>query len=131
MSVKRSTAKRAAENKPLRRPKTGHQGTDWARLRQMSDDEADRSAARDPDNEPASRSWLDAGHLVDPVRKRAISLRLDPEVIDWFRSTGPRYQSRMNAVLRAYVEHRQNGAMEPVQGATSRRPGRSRRGIGR
>jgi uncharacterized protein (DUF4415 family) len=37
-------------------------------------------------------------------RKSAISLRLDPEVLDWFRTQGPGYQTRMNAVLKAYME---------------------------
>lgn len=40
-------------------------------------------------------------------RKAAISLRLDPEVLAWFRTQGPGYQTRMNAVLRAYVEAKQ------------------------
>ena len=35
--------------------------------------------------------------------KEAISIRLDKDTLDWFRKSGPRYQSRMNAVLRAYV----------------------------
>jgi uncharacterized protein (DUF4415 family) len=37
-------------------------------------------------------------------RKTAISLRLDEEVLEWFRADGPGYQTRMNAVLRAYME---------------------------
>lgn len=37
-------------------------------------------------------------------RKEAISLRLDAEVLDWFRAQGPGYQTRINAVLRAYME---------------------------
>jgi uncharacterized protein (DUF4415 family) len=37
-------------------------------------------------------------------RKSAISLRLDPEVLDWFKTQGPGYQTRMNAVLRAYMD---------------------------
>ena len=37
-------------------------------------------------------------------RKRLLSMRFDPDVLEWFRK-GPRYQTRMNAVLRAYVEH--------------------------
>ena len=37
-------------------------------------------------------------------RKEAISLRLDAEVLDWFRARGPGYQTRINAVLRAYME---------------------------
>ena len=42
--------------------------------------------------------------LPAPPRKEAISLRLDAEVLDWFRARGPGYQTRINAVLRAYME---------------------------
>ena len=49
----------------------------------MTDDQAERGAAGDPANAPAPAAWLAAGQLVDPVRKRAISLRLDPDVVDW------------------------------------------------
>jgi uncharacterized protein (DUF4415 family) len=37
-------------------------------------------------------------------RKAAISLRVDPEVLDWFKAQGPGYQTRMNAVLKAYKD---------------------------
>lgn len=37
-------------------------------------------------------------------RKAAISLRLDADVLEWFRAQGPGYQTRINAVLRAYKE---------------------------
>ena len=37
-------------------------------------------------------------------RKRLLSMRFDPDVLEWFRK-GPRYQTRMNAALRAYMEH--------------------------
>jgi uncharacterized protein (DUF4415 family) len=46
--------------------------------------------------------WADA-ELVLPVAKQAISLRVDEDVLTWFRSLGPRYQTRMNAVLRSYM----------------------------
>lgn len=42
--------------------------------------------------------------LPQSGRKAAISLRLDEEVLAWFRTQGPGYQTRMNAVLRAYME---------------------------
>ena len=45
--------------------------------------------------------WDDA--VVKPAPKRAISLRIDQDVLDWFRAGGPRYQTRMNAVLRSYM----------------------------
>ena len=52
---------------------------------------------------------LDAGFwkrakLVLPEPKKAISLRVDPDVLQWFRSQGRGYQSLMTAVLRSYVE---------------------------
>jgi uncharacterized protein (DUF4415 family) len=39
-----------------------------------------------------------------PERKTSLSLRLDPVVVEWFRKQGPGYQTRMNAVLKAYVD---------------------------
>ena len=46
--------------------------------------------------------WNNA-ELVAPVTKRAISLRVDEDVLQWFKDLGPRYQTRMNAVLRTYM----------------------------
>ena len=40
-------------------------------------------------------------------QKKAISLRVEPRVLNWFKKQGPRYQSRMNAVLKAYMEAHQ------------------------
>jgi len=39
-----------------------------------------------------------------PQPKQAISLRIDQDILDWFRDGGPGYQTRMNAVLRAFVD---------------------------
>jgi uncharacterized protein (DUF4415 family) len=39
-----------------------------------------------------------------PQPKQAISLRIDKDILDWFRDRGPGYQTRMNAVLRAFVD---------------------------
>lgn len=41
--------------------------------------------------------------------KEAVSLRVDRDVLAWFRGQGSGYQTRMNAVLRAYVHHRNAG----------------------
>jgi uncharacterized protein (DUF4415 family) len=46
--------------------------------------------------------WDDAD-VVTPEPKEAISLRVDRDVLAWFRDGGPRYQTRMNAVLRSYM----------------------------
>lgn len=42
--------------------------------------------------------------LPKSSRKAAISLRVDPEVLEWFKAQGPGYQTRINAVLRAFME---------------------------
>jgi len=39
-----------------------------------------------------------------PQRKKLVSIRIDPDVLGWFRREGRRYQTRINAVLRSYVE---------------------------
>ncbi|MBE9124119.1 BrnA antitoxin family protein [Tychonema sp. LEGE 07199] len=48
--------------------------------------------------------WAKA-KLVTPLTKQAISLRVDSDVLDWFKSQGKGYQSLMSAVVRSYVEH--------------------------
>ena len=65
----------------------------------MSDDLIDYSDA--PYREDAL--WMKAADEL-PQTKRQITLRIDAEVLEFFKSTGTRYQSRMNAVLRSYVE---------------------------
>ena len=73
---------------------------DLDRLRNASEEEIARTSPPELSDLPAD-FWEDA--VVVPAPKRAISLRVDQDVLDWFRSGGPRYQTRMNAVLRAYV----------------------------
>ena len=50
-----------------------------------------------------STDWTDAV-LHEQTRKTLISLRVDPEVLDFFKSQGPGYQTRINAVLQAYMQ---------------------------
>jgi uncharacterized protein (DUF4415 family) len=51
--------------------------------------------------------------LIVPTSKQAISLRVDENVLDWFKQTGPRYQTRMNAVLRSYMSRKGKAAAAP------------------
>ena len=52
---------------------------------------------------PDSAKWTRSGALVPAGNKQQITLRLDAEVLAFFRDTGKRYQSRINAALREYV----------------------------
>ena len=45
-----------------------------------------------------------------PSAKKYISLRTDSDVLDWFKATAKGYQTRINPVLRAYVESRKRAA---------------------
>jgi uncharacterized protein (DUF4415 family) len=51
------------------------------------------------------QNFWDNAKLVQPRTKQAISIRLDSDVLDWFKSQGKGYQSLMNSVLKSYVEH--------------------------
>ncbi|HYW32597.1 MAG TPA: BrnA antitoxin family protein, partial [Gemmatimonas sp.] len=99
--------------KPVRRAtetKTPTKGrADLARLRRASEAEITRTSP--PELQSLPDDFWQGARVVTPVTKQAISIRLDEDVIDWFRATGPKYQTRINAVLRSYVE--QVGAVAP------------------
>ena len=76
--------------------------TNWKRLRSMKDEDIDYSdipPLPDDDN-----FWAKA-EIVIPQKKKAISIRLDQDVIGWFKNQGDGYQSRINAVLRSYIKN--------------------------
>src|ERR1700691_4001948 len=74
------------------------------KLIEMSDEEVERRAAADPDAGIIPPGFWDNATVWVPETKKQITLRLDPDVIRWFKRTGKGYQSRMGAVLRSYVE---------------------------
>jgi uncharacterized protein (DUF4415 family) len=59
---------------------------------------ADRPQAAGP-----SVDWVHQVQIGAPDPKQPISFRVDSDVLDFFKEQGPRYQTRMNAVLRAYM----------------------------
>lgn len=87
-------------SKPSSRPTKGR--ADLARLRRMTDAEIEATSPPELRNLP--ESFWQGARVVTPVTKEAISIRLDSDVVAFFRDAGPRYQSRINAVLRSYVD---------------------------
>ena len=82
--------------------------TDWKRVESESARTLERAIARDPDADLPAADWTSA-RLVMPQPKQSIHLRLDPDLLDWYRQQGRGYLTRMNAVLRAYMDaHRRN-----------------------
>jgi uncharacterized protein (DUF4415 family) len=79
--------------------------TDWARLDALTDEEIAAGIQNDPDSFEPEPGSLDHAQLVRASRpKQRLTLRLDADLIAWFKAQGPSYQPRMNAALRAYVE---------------------------
>ena len=78
--------------------------TDWARVDALTDEEIEASIANDPDWSD-DWNWSDAV-LVIPPKKKAISIRVDEDVLDYFKQEGAGYQRRMNAVLRSYMQQK-------------------------
>jgi uncharacterized protein (DUF4415 family) len=78
--------------------------TNLPRLRKKSDSSIVRDGDA-PEWTPELFARAIARQALKPVPKKSLlSLRVDSDVIAWFRSQGPGYQSRMNALLRAYME---------------------------
>lgn len=91
----------------LRKAREGR--TDWKRLAGQSDAEIEIAMRADEDwREILDFDWSKAA-VVEPVRKKAISIRLDEDLITYFKAMGPGYQRRINAVLRSFVRATGNG----------------------
>ncbi|MGH1361637.1 MAG: BrnA antitoxin family protein [Burkholderiaceae bacterium] len=73
--------------------------TDWKRLREMRDEDIDCGDIA----ELGAAFWENAV-VVDRQEKERISARFDADILEFFRRQGKDYQTRMNAVLRSYME---------------------------
>lgn len=69
------------------------------RLRDMDDDEIDTSEIPELDE----HFWKNA-RVVYPQPKQAISIRIDEDILAWLKKQGPGYQSKINAILRSYMQ---------------------------
>lgn len=79
--------------------------TDWAAVDALTDKEIEEAVRNDPDAVPLDVDWSQAV-LVIPPKKKAISIRVDEDVLDYFKEQGAGYQRRMNAVLRSYMQQK-------------------------
>lgn len=48
-------------------------------------------------------SFFEAAELIQPATKSQVTMRIDADVLDWFRAQGKGYQTRINGVLKAYM----------------------------
>ncbi len=75
--------------------------TDWSKVDATSREEIERHA--DEDDGPLPAAWESTVVIGVPEPRQSIHIRLDADVLRWFKARGPGYQTRINAVLKAFV----------------------------
>jgi uncharacterized protein (DUF4415 family) len=73
--------------------------TNWAKIDSLKDKAIDTS-----DIPEQGTAFFKRAVLRLPEPKTAVTIRLDQQVLKWFKAKGPGYQTRINALLRAYME---------------------------
>ena len=93
--------------------------TNWNRLRTIRDREIRRGRKADPEVRSTDEKFWRKAEVVIPRRKETITIRLDADLLEWFRRHKG-YQTRINAILRSYVRAQEHAA-SPVK-QRDRRP---------
>lgn len=78
--------------------------SDWQKAASLTDEAIEAIEADDPDLAGIDDRWLESAEIRLPASKTQLTLRLDEDVVAFFKSQGKGYQTRMNAVLRSYYE---------------------------
>ena len=73
-------------------------------IRKLRASGADKTSAKAPVAESLGTDFWSKARVVMPRGKTSVHLRLDSDVVEWFRANGKGHLTRMNAVLRAYVD---------------------------
>jgi uncharacterized protein (DUF4415 family) len=84
--------------------------TDWERLHRMDEAEIHAAVSDDPDIIPTDADFWESAEVVTPQRKPTITIRLDADVLAWLKNQGKGYQTRINAILRSYMNAQDNKA---------------------
>lgn len=93
----------ATTGKTSKRKSRTKAGTDWEVLRTMSDEEIRAGIDADPDTQVTNAAFWERASLVMAQPKQTVTMRLDADILEWFRQERG-YQTRINAILRAYYE---------------------------
>ncbi len=83
--------------------KTSKSRTNWAKLHQKDDSDINYS-----DSAATDKSFWEDAEVFMPVHKIHLSLRLDEDIIAFFKKQGRGYQTKINAVLKAYVKRHEH-----------------------
>jgi uncharacterized protein (DUF4415 family) len=87
--------------------KNGDTLTDWARVDALTEEELEASVDEQEEGTPLWEFALPVSFNLPG--KKQLTIRLDEDILDWFKVQGSGYQTRINAVLRKYVEAQKAG----------------------
>ncbi|MGH9354150.1 MAG: BrnA antitoxin family protein [Terriglobia bacterium] len=79
--------------------------TDWKRVDALKDEKIDLSDTPELTPEMFARGVVRRGLKMAP-RKEQLTIRIDSDVLEWYKKQGSGYQTRINALLRAYMQER-------------------------
>ncbi len=116
-----SDIKRFTMDELRERAQRGESRTNLARIDAMTEAELEQAIADDPDWADIPENWYEQAEAVMPKPKVPVSIRLDADVIEYFRSTGRGWQTRVNAILRAYRDIKHLPASSGKQVGTRRK----------
>jgi len=102
MARKERIVRYSAKELAARRKREGSR-SDWARAAAMTIEEIEADIASDPDEAGMVVDWGSVS-IELPKAKADLHMRIDRDVLEFFRKTGRGYQTRINAVLRSCVE---------------------------
>jgi uncharacterized protein (DUF4415 family) len=85
-------------------PITRKSQTDWARVDAMTDEDIDLSDCPEITPEQFAKAVVRRGGLPSTKNKDQVTLRIDSDVLAWFKQQGRGYQTQINSLLRAYME---------------------------
>ncbi len=88
------------------KPTSSNSQTDWQRLDAMNDEDIDLSDCPEITPEMFAKAIVPRG-LPTAKSKAQVTLRIDHDVLEWFKSQGRGYQTQINQLLRAYMEAHQ------------------------
>lgn len=98
--IKQFTAEKLAEKR-----KRGESLSDWGEAEALTHAEIEAAIKSDPDEADLVFDWSKST-IEMPQTKACLNMRIDRDVLEFFRKTGRGYQSRINAILRTYVEQK-------------------------
>ena len=82
--------------------------TDWDELDTLTDEQVRAGVEADPDAHPTDEAFWKTAKVVMPQPKETMTIRIDADVLEWFRKQGRGYQTRINAILRSYMRAHQD-----------------------